>query len=552
MCQATFTVAGANGGAGGATSTRLGDRGASVARWLVTVDVSPSSSVQISVGGVGQVGTNAAVPGNGGVSDGGAGGSGEGAGGGGGGAERPTCASAARGLANRTLVCSGGGGGGAGGPQAGGGNGGSGALPGSDGSSTKAGGSPGLGGQPGTANAPGAGGAAVKTRERTAVQTSAAPAGAAAVGGGGWWRRLLREGAAAVRRAMKVVAGGGWWRLQFRPRQRGDSETGDAEAANGGNGVVSALSYTVSTTTPCGYFLAWRPTAASSPTATPASTARPGACTLNKPIVGMAATPDGKGYWLVASDGGIFSYGDAGFYGSTGGMHAQQAHRGHGGHARRQGLLAGGLRRRHLHLRRRQLLRLDRGHAPQQAHRGHGGHARRQGLLAGGLRRRDLHLRRRQLLRLDRGQHLNKPIVGMAATPDGKGYWLVASDGGIFSYGDAAFYGSTGGMHLNKPIVGMAATPDGKGYWLVASDGGIFNYGDASFLRLDRGDAAQQAHRRHGGAADADPSRGRMASRQRLPGYPRCAWRPGRRWGSEPHPLTGCAAIVPLRCPFKR
>jgi hypothetical protein len=77
--------------------------------------------------------------------------------------------------------------------------------------------------------------------------------------------------------------------------------------------------------------------------------------------------------------------------------------------------------------------------------------------------------------------HLNKPIVGMAATPDGKGYWFVASDGGIFSYGDAPFYGSTGAMHLNQPIVGMAVTPSGRGYWLVASDGGIFAYGDAQF-----------------------------------------------------------------------
>ena len=122
-----------------------------------------------------------------------------------------------------------------------------------------------------------------------------------------------------------------------------------------------------------------------------------GSLQLNKPIVGMAATPDGKGYWLVASDGGIFNYGDAGFYGSAGSI------------------------------------------------------------------------------------QLNKPIVGMAATPDGKGYWLVASDGGIFNYGDAGFYGSAGSIQLNKPIVGMAATPDGKGYWLVASDGGIFNYGDAGF-----------------------------------------------------------------------
>ncbi len=77
--------------------------------------------------------------------------------------------------------------------------------------------------------------------------------------------------------------------------------------------------------------------------------------------------------------------------------------------------------------------------------------------------------------------HLNQPIVGMASTPNGRGYWLVASDGGIFAFGNAGFYGSTGSMQLNQPIVGMAATPDGKGYWLVASDGGIFAFGDAGF-----------------------------------------------------------------------
>ena len=52
---------------------------------------------------------------------------------------------------------------------------------------------------------------------------------------------------------------------------------------------------------------------------------------------------------------------------------------------------------------------------------------------------------------------LNQPIVGMASTPGGRGYWLVASDGGIFSFGDARFFGSTGALHLNRPIVGMAA-----------------------------------------------------------------------------------------------
>jgi cell wall-associated NlpC family hydrolase len=116
---------------------------------------------------------------------------------------------------------------------------------------------------------------------------------------------------------------------------------------------------------------------------------------LNQPIVGMAPTPDGGGYWLVASDGGVFSFGDAKFYGSTGSM------------------------------------------------------------------------------------RLNRPVVAMAATKDGNGYWLVASDGGIFCFGDAQFHGSTGDIRLNKPVVGM--TPSKDGYWLVASDGGVFSFGDAKF-----------------------------------------------------------------------
>jgi hypothetical protein len=79
------------------------------------------------------------------------------------------------------------------------------------------------------------------------------------------------------------------------------------------------------------------------------------------------------------------------------------------------------------------------------------------------------------------GTKLNQPIVGMAATPTGTGYWLVASDGGIFSFGDAAFVGSTGGTKLNQPITGVAPTKDGGGYWLVATDGGVFSFGDAGF-----------------------------------------------------------------------
>ena len=118
---------------------------------------------------------------------------------------------------------------------------------------------------------------------------------------------------------------------------------------------------------------------------------------LSSVITGMAATPDGKGYWLVGADGGVFAYGDAVFYGSLGAV------------------------------------------------------------------------------------KLYGPIVGMAATPDGNGYWLVAADGGIFSFGDATFYGSMGATHLVAGVTGMAATKDGKGYWLVAGDGGVFAFGDATF-----------------------------------------------------------------------
>jgi hypothetical protein len=118
---------------------------------------------------------------------------------------------------------------------------------------------------------------------------------------------------------------------------------------------------------------------------------------LNQPIVGIAATRTGKGYWMVASDGGIFSFGDAGFFGSTGAI------------------------------------------------------------------------------------KLNKPIVDIAPTPSGRGYWMAASDGGIFSFGDAGFFGSTGAIKLAKRIQQMASTPTGKGYWMVAGDGGIFSFGDASF-----------------------------------------------------------------------
>jgi len=78
------------------------------------------------------------------------------------------------------------------------------------------------------------------------------------------------------------------------------------------------------------------------------------------------------------------------------------------------------------------------------------------------------------------GKPLNKPIVGMAVTKTGGGYWEVASDGGIFSFGNAQFHGSMGGKPLNQPIVGMAADFATGGYWFVSATGGIFSF-DAPF-----------------------------------------------------------------------
>ena len=117
---------------------------------------------------------------------------------------------------------------------------------------------------------------------------------------------------------------------------------------------------------------------------------------LATPIVGMQVTPSGQGYWLFASDGGVFSFGDAHFYGSTGNI------------------------------------------------------------------------------------KLNSPIIAMAATPTGKGYWLFAADGGVFSYGDAHFHGSTANAHLTQPVVAILPTPTGNGYWIVTADGSAYPYGDAT------------------------------------------------------------------------
>ena len=91
---------------------------------------------------------------------------------------------------------------------------------------------------------------------------------------------------------------------------------------------------------------------------------------------------------------------------------------------------------------------------------------------------------------------LNRPIVGMAATASGGGYWLVASDGGIFSFGDARFHGSTGDLVLNSPIVGMTATVKRGNNTEITHDGTWLNavqpspLTDGSYHTVDSSDMA--------------------------------------------------------------
>jgi len=133
----------------------------------------------------------------------------------------------------------------------------------------------------------------------------------------------------------------------------------------------------------------------------------PAGLSLQAPLVGIAPTPSGEGYWITAADGGVFAYGDARWLGSV----------------------------------------------PQV---------------------------------LPAGVRLAEPVVDAVPTT-GTGYWLIASDGGVFAYGDAPWFGSipqvlAPGVKLAAPIVAGAATPTNRGYWLLGADGGIFSFGDATYF----------------------------------------------------------------------
>jgi PQQ enzyme repeat len=206
-----------------------------------------------------------------------------------------------------------------------------------------------------------------------------------------------------------------------------------------------------------------------------------GSVALNKPVVGMAAVPGQGGYWLVASDGGVFSYGNASFYGSTGsltlnapvvGMAATPDGRGYWLVASDGGIFSygdAGFYGSAASVRGQDIV----GMAASPDGAGYWEVSTTGRVFAFGDATPDGDIP-------SLGVHLNASIVGITPDPVTGGYWLVGSDGGIFAFG-APFYGSTGAIHLNQPVVAMRSTGDGQGYWFVASDGGVFSYGDAPF-----------------------------------------------------------------------
>jgi hypothetical protein len=59
---------------------------------------------------------------------------------------------------------------------------------------------------------------------------------------------------------------------------------------------------------------------------------------------------------------------------------------------------------------------------------------------------------------------------------------MFASDGGIFTFGNARFFGSTGGQLLPAPIVSVHISPSGQGYWMRDAQGRVYAFGDAKNL----------------------------------------------------------------------
>jgi hypothetical protein len=179
---------------------------------------------------------------------------------------------------------------------------------------------------------------------------------------------------------------------------------------------------------------------------------------LDEPVIDAVATASGRGYYLLAEDGGVFTYGDATFLGSTGG---------------------------------RALFAPVRAFTATPDGRGYYFVAEDGGVFSFGAA--PFYGSLPAQIPLDQ---LVAPVIGMVPTSTKGGYWLVAEDGGVFTYGDAPFLGSLGGQVRDIPIVGMAGSAGNRGYWLIDEWGQVFPFGDAGFFgfRIDSIDRVADLH----------------------------------------------------------
>jgi hypothetical protein len=158
------------------------------------------------------------------------------------------------------------------------------------------------------------------------------------------------------------------------------------------------------------------------------------------PITGIAATPSGDGYWLLGADGGVFSFGNAAFAGTISGLpDAYDA-----------------------------ISPTPTGGYVVSASTNAAVYTFPGGTRSGGAL----------------GTVLDASLVGTAVVANGTGTWQAGLDGGVFTSGDAPFYGSLPGEGIKPaaPISAIATTSDGGGYWLLGTDGGVFSFGDATFF----------------------------------------------------------------------
>jgi hypothetical protein len=80
--------------------------------------------------------------------------------------------------------------------------------------------------------------------------------------------------------------------------------------------------------------------------------------------------------------------------------------------------------------------------------------------------------------------HLTSPVVGIISSQSEgarqDGYLLATADGKVFAFGSGDWQGDASQYHLQAPIAGIVRS-FGLGYYLFASDGGIFSF-NAEFL----------------------------------------------------------------------